>query len=72
MNILNNFIMLSNNLQHSNPFQKLFKGTFYHCEGPFLKDIKNKTDCLNMGYPYKWTNRKYNFDDLGQVNLRII
>ena len=46
---------------------QLFKGTFYHCEGPYLKNIRNKTDCINRGHPYKWTNRKYNFDDLGQV-----
>ena len=46
---------------------QLFKGTFYHCDGPDVHDIKNKTDCLNKGDPYRWINRKYNFDNLGQV-----
>jgi voltage-dependent calcium channel T type alpha-1G len=46
---------------------QLFKGMLYHCEGPDLSDVMNKTDCLNKGPPYRWVNRKYNFDNLGQV-----
>ena len=47
---------------------QLFKGTLYHCEGPDVSDINNKTDCINKGPPYRWINRKYNFDNLGQVS----
>jgi len=32
-----------------------------------VSGIFNKTDCLNQGPPYRWVNRKYNFDNLGQV-----
>ena len=49
-------------------FFQLFKGTFYYCEGPDVHDVKNKTDCINKGPPFRWVNRKYNFDNLGQVN----
>jgi len=46
---------------------QLFKGTFYYCDGPDVSEIRNKSDCMNIGPPYRWTNRKYNFDNLGQV-----
>jgi len=48
---------------------QLFKGTFYFCDGngADMDDVLNKTDCLNKGPPYRWVNRKYNFDNLGQV-----
>jgi len=48
----------------------LFKGAFYYCEGPDIKNVHNKTDCLadkrNM-----WLNRKYNFDDLGKALMSL-
>jgi len=47
---------------------QLFKGALYHCEGPDLSDVSNKTDCHNKGPAYRWVNRKYNFDNLGQVS----
>lgn len=49
---------------------QLFKGMFYFCDGngADLSDVINKTDCINKGPPYRWVNRKYNFDDLGQVS----
>ena len=47
---------------------QLFKGTFYYCDGPDVSKIHNKTDCINEGPPYRWVNRKYNFDNLGQVS----
>jgi len=40
---------------------------FFHCEGPDIADVMNKTDCFNKGPPHRWINRKYNFDNLGQV-----
>ncbi|XP_039307104.1 voltage-dependent T-type calcium channel subunit alpha-1G isoform X4 [Solenopsis invicta] len=49
---------------------QLFKGAFYYCEGPEIKNVRNKTDCLadkrNM-----WLNRKYNFDDLGKALMSL-
>ncbi|XP_011061777.1 PREDICTED: voltage-dependent T-type calcium channel subunit alpha-1G isoform X4 [Acromyrmex echinatior] len=49
---------------------QLFKGAFYYCEGPDIKNVRNKTDCLadkrNM-----WLNRKYNFDDLGKALMSL-
>ncbi|ESO03358.1 hypothetical protein HELRODRAFT_80633, partial [Helobdella robusta] len=50
---------------------QLFKGTFYHCEGPDINDVINKTDCMNKGQPYRWINAKYNFDNLGQALMAL-
>lgn len=44
---------------------QLFKGKFYYCDGPDVKNITTKSDCTNAHY--KWVRRKYNFDNLGQV-----
>lgn len=44
----------------------------YHCEGGDVSEVTNKTDCLNKGPPYRWVNRKYNFDNLGQVENKFI
>ena len=52
---------------HLPHLSQLFKGTFYHCDGSDVEDVVNKTDCMNKGKDYKWVNRKYNFDSLGQV-----
>ena len=49
--------------------KKLFKGTFYFCEGENIKGVKNKTDCTNNGNA--WINRKYNFDDLGKALMSL-
>lgn len=48
----------------ASPIQ-LFKGKFYYCDGPDVKNITTKTDCTNAHY--RWVRRKYNFDNLGQV-----
>lgn len=50
---------------------QLFKGAFYKCDGPDVSRIKNKTDCLNKGPPYRWVNEKYNFDNLGQALMSL-
>lgn len=51
---------------------KLFKGSFYYCQGPDVRDVYNKTDCINKpSPPYKWIRHKYNFDDLGQVRCSL-
>ena len=55
-------------------FGQLFKGMLYHCvssvssEAFDVSDVNNKTDCMNKGAGYRWVNRKYNFDNLGQVS----
>lgn len=45
----------------------MFKGTFYYCEGADVRDVKTKADCLANPQNH-WVNRKYNFDNLGQVS----
>lgn len=48
---------------------QLFKGSFYFCEGPDVKGVRTKQDCLERGMV--WTNRKYNFDHLGQALMAL-
>ena len=60
-----------NSLTHFVLFQ-LFKGVFYHCEGPDADIVKNKTQCLELsGNGNKWVNHKYNFDNLGQALMSL-
>lgn len=49
---------------------QLFKGAFYYCEGPDIKNVRNKTDCL-ADKRNVWLNRKYNFDDLGKALMSL-
>jgi hypothetical protein len=49
---------------------QLFKGAFYYCEGPDIKNVRNKTDCL-LDKRNLWLNRKYNFDDLGKALMSL-
>ncbi|KAF4518090.1 hypothetical protein B566_EDAN007791 [Ephemera danica] len=49
---------------------QLFKGAFYYCEGPDIKNVRNKTDCLS-DKRNAWVNRKYNFDDLGKALMSL-
>lgn len=56
----------ASNASHSLFFSwQLFKGKFFYCLGPDIKNITNKSDCLQANY--KWVHHKYNFDNLGQV-----
>ncbi|KAJ8345787.1 hypothetical protein SKAU_G00299800 [Synaphobranchus kaupii] len=48
---------------------QLFKGKFFHCLGPDVKNITNKSDCLLASY--KWVHHKYNFDNLGQALMSL-
>lgn len=48
---------------------QLFRGTFYHCEGENLRNVTNRTQCLEHGY--EWKNWKYNFDDLGNALMSL-
>lgn len=49
---------------------QLFKGSFYYCEGPDVKNVKNKTQCL-ADSRNDWVNQKYNFDNLGQALMSL-
>ncbi|XP_011298535.1 voltage-dependent T-type calcium channel subunit alpha-1H isoform X1 [Fopius arisanus] len=49
---------------------QLFKGAFFYCDGPDIKDVRNKTDCLKDKRNV-WVNRKYNFDDLGKALMSL-
>ncbi|XP_066907873.1 voltage-dependent T-type calcium channel subunit alpha-1G isoform X3 [Halyomorpha halys] len=49
---------------------QMFKGSFFYCEGPNIKNVKNKTDCLAI-VGNQWINRKYNFDDLGKALMSL-
>uniref|UniRef100_A0A8C9XWK9 Calcium voltage-gated channel subunit alpha1 G n=1 Tax=Sander lucioperca TaxID=283035 RepID=A0A8C9XWK9_SANLU len=44
---------------------QLFKGKFFVCVGDDVKNITNKSSCLQANN--KWVRHKYNFDNLGQV-----
>ncbi|XP_066933924.1 voltage-dependent T-type calcium channel subunit alpha-1H-like isoform X2 [Clytia hemisphaerica] len=47
---------------------QLFKGKFHHCTGLSESDLENvvtKEDCQNLGG--RWSNKKYNFDNLFQA-----
>ncbi|XP_078807638.1 voltage-dependent T-type calcium channel subunit alpha-1I isoform X2 [Oryzias latipes] len=48
---------------------QLFKGKFFYCLGPDVKNITNKSDCLQANY--KWVHHKYNFDNLGQALMSL-
>ncbi|KAL4647803.1 voltage-dependent T-type calcium channel subunit alpha-1I-like [Arapaima gigas] len=48
---------------------QLFKGKFFYCVGPDVKNITNKSDCLLANY--KWVHHKYNFDNLGQALMSL-
>uniref|UniRef100_A0A8C9T5T0 Calcium voltage-gated channel subunit alpha1 I n=1 Tax=Scleropages formosus TaxID=113540 RepID=A0A8C9T5T0_SCLFO len=48
---------------------QLFKGKFFYCLGPDVKNITNKSDCLLANY--KWVHHKYNFDNLGQALMSL-
>ncbi|XP_067317616.1 voltage-dependent T-type calcium channel subunit alpha-1H-like isoform X2 [Anolis sagrei] len=48
---------------------QLFKGKFYYCEGPDIRNVSTKDDCKRAHY--KWIRRKYNFDNLGQALMSL-
>ncbi|KAL5240540.1 hypothetical protein ACI65C_007950 [Semiaphis heraclei] len=49
---------------------QLFKGTFFHCEGPNIKHVRDKKECL-ADKKNTWVNQKYNFDDLGKALMSL-
>ncbi|XP_024084180.1 voltage-dependent T-type calcium channel subunit alpha-1H isoform X4 [Cimex lectularius] len=50
---------------------QMFKGTFFYCDGPNIKNVKNKSDCYAAHKQNRWLNRKYNFDDLGKALMSL-
>ncbi|XP_057681929.1 voltage-dependent T-type calcium channel subunit alpha-1G isoform X4 [Corythoichthys intestinalis] len=48
---------------------QLFKGKFFVCQGEDVKNITNRSDCLQASY--KWVRHKYNFDNLGQALMSL-
>ena len=50
---------------------QLLKGSLYYCDGPNIRDVRNRTDCLTTDPMNKWVNHIYNFDDLGQAILTL-
>uniref|UniRef100_A0A3B4FBI7 Voltage-dependent T-type calcium channel subunit alpha n=1 Tax=Pundamilia nyererei TaxID=303518 RepID=A0A3B4FBI7_9CICH len=48
---------------------QLFKGKFFICQGEDVRNITNKSDCLQASY--KWVRHKYNFDNLGQALMSL-
>ena len=54
------------------PWDQLFKGVFYYCEGPDAQYVTNKTQCLELSANgNRWVNHKYNFDNLGQALMSL-
>jgi len=49
---------------------QLFKGSFFYCEGPNIRSVRNKTDC-DKDPRNEWVNRAYNFDNLGQALMAL-
>ncbi|KAA8581083.1 hypothetical protein FQN60_002664 [Etheostoma spectabile] len=48
---------------------QLFKGKFFVCVGDDVKNITNKSSCLQANN--KWIRHKYNFDNLGQALMSL-
>ncbi|XP_041819367.1 voltage-dependent T-type calcium channel subunit alpha-1G [Chelmon rostratus] len=48
---------------------QLFKGKFFVCQGEDVRNITNKSDCLQGNF--KWVRHKYNFDNLGQALMSL-
>ncbi|CAF96236.1 unnamed protein product, partial [Tetraodon nigroviridis] len=48
---------------------RLFKGKFFVCQGEDVRNVTNKSDCLQANY--KWVRHKYNFDNLGQALMSL-
>ncbi|CAL8312704.1 unnamed protein product, partial [Arctogadus glacialis] len=48
---------------------QLFKGKFFYCFGLDVRNITNRSDCLQANY--KWVHHKYNFDNLGQALMSL-
>ena len=50
---------------------QLFKGTFYHCDGPMIENVRNKSDCLAAHPNNVWINQVYNFDNFAEALITL-
>ncbi|KAM6897420.1 voltage-dependent T-type calcium channel subunit alpha-1G isoform 7-T7 [Xenentodon cancila] len=48
---------------------QLFKGKFFVCQGEDVRNVTNKSDCLQANH--RWVRHKYNFDNLGQALMSL-
>uniref|UniRef100_A0A3B3DDA6 Voltage-dependent T-type calcium channel subunit alpha n=1 Tax=Oryzias melastigma TaxID=30732 RepID=A0A3B3DDA6_ORYME len=48
---------------------QLFKGKFFVCEGKDIRNVTNKSECLQSNNT--WVRHKYNFDNLGQALMSL-
>ncbi|XP_078794178.1 voltage-dependent T-type calcium channel subunit alpha-1G isoform X6 [Oryzias latipes] len=48
---------------------QLFKGKFFVCEGKDVRNVTNKSECLQSNNT--WVRHKYNFDNLGQALMSL-
>ncbi|CAD5222212.1 unnamed protein product [Bursaphelenchus xylophilus] len=49
---------------------QLFKGMMYHCAGEDVSNVTTRADC-EADPRNKWTNHRYNFDNLGQALMSL-
>lgn len=49
---------------------QLFKGMMFHCVGPDISNVTTRADC-EANPNNKWTNQRYNFDNLGQALMSL-
>ncbi|KAI6214984.1 Voltage-dependent calcium channel T type alpha-1 [Aphelenchoides besseyi] len=49
---------------------QLFKGMMYHCVGADIGNVTSRADC-EADPRNKWTNQRYNFDNLGQALMSL-
>ncbi|CAD5216929.1 unnamed protein product [Bursaphelenchus okinawaensis] len=49
---------------------QLFKGMMYHCLGEDVSNITTRAEC-ELDPRNKWTNHRYNFDNLGQALMSL-
>ncbi|CAF0725518.1 unnamed protein product [Adineta ricciae] len=49
---------------------QLFKGKFYYCEGPYVRNVTTRQQCEDTP-DHRWKNQQYNFDNLGQALLAL-
>ncbi|XP_061564981.1 voltage-dependent T-type calcium channel subunit alpha-1G isoform X4 [Cololabis saira] len=48
---------------------QLFKGKFFVCQGEDVRNVTNRSDCLQNNH--RWVRHKYNFDNLGQALMSL-
>lgn len=65
------FCFVSHVAPQSTNQPKMSRSKNKQIDGPKAKHVRNKLECLSDPRN-QWINRKYNFDNLGQVNSLLI